>query len=113
MGWLVNWFLSALAVLGTAYLVPGFEIRGLVAALIAAAVIGVVNATLGTILGILTLPLNFLTLGILSLFVNALLLKVAAAFTPGFLLVGFWPAFWGSIVLTILNLLLKPFRATA
>ncbi len=107
MGWLINWILSALALMLTAYFVPGFEIRGIVAALIAAVVIGLINGTLGFFLKILTLPLNFLTLGILGLVINALLIQLAALLLPGFVITGFWAAFWGAIVLSLLNLVFK------
>ncbi|WP_218079855.1 phage holin family protein [Anthocerotibacter panamensis] len=113
MGWLINWILSALALIGTAYLVPGFNIRGVGAALIAAVVIGLVNATLGSVLKLITFPFALLTLGIASLFVNAFLVWFAALLVPGFTIVGFWAAFWGAVVLSLLNMLLSPLRGRA
>ena len=61
---LLNWLLSAIALLAVSYVVPGFILTGVVAALIAAVVIGLINATLGTILKVVTFPLTVLTLGI-------------------------------------------------
>ena len=76
-------------------------------ALIAAIVIGFVNGTLGFVLKIITFPLSIVTLGLFWLVINALMLKVAAAFVPGFRIVGFLPAFFGAIVLSLVNMLLR------
>lgn len=104
---IVHWFLSALSLVIVAHLVPGFEVKGFGTALIAAVVIGLVNATLGFILKILTLPLTILTFGIFFLVINALMLKFAAALVPGFTVHYFWSAFFGAIVLSLVNYLLR------
>jgi len=104
---LINWLLSALSLVIVANVIPGFELSGFVAALIAALVIGFVNATLGFFLKIVTFPLTIVTLGIFWLVINALMLKVAAALVPGFRINGFLPAFLGSIVLTLVNVVLR------
>lgn len=105
---LLNWLLSAISLLIVSHLVPGFHVRGFVAALIAAVVIGLVNATLGLFLKIITFPLSILTLGIFWLVINALMLMFASALlSPDFVVRGFWPAFWGAIVLALINMLLK------
>jgi len=104
---LVNWLLSALSLVIVAHVVPGFQIGGLVSALIAAIVIGFVNGTLGFLLKIITFPLTILTLGIFWLVINALMLKVAAALVPGFRIEGFLPAFLGAIVLSLVNMALR------
>ena len=107
MGMIVNWLLSALSLLIVAHFVRGFEVSGFVTALIASIVIGLINATLGLFLKIITFPLSLLTLGIFWMVINALMLKVAAALVPGFFIRGFLPAFIGAIVLTIVNLVLR------
>jgi putative membrane protein len=104
---LLHWFVSALAVWITAQVVPGFVISGPAAALIAAVVIGLVNATLGLFLKLITFPLTILTLGLFWFVINAAMLEFASAFVPGFHLRGFASAFWGGIVLTLVNMLLK------
>jgi putative membrane protein len=104
---LVHWFVTALAVWITSRLVPGFWVDGAGAALIAAVVIGLVNATLGLFLKVITFPIAILTLGIFWLIVNALMLELAAAFVPGFHIRNFVAAFWGGIVLSIVNMFLK------
>src|SRR5712671_4347167 len=90
---LINWLLSALSLVIVAHVIPGFQISGFAAALIASIVIGFVNGTLGLLLKILTFPLTIITLGLFWLIINALMLKVAAALVPGFRIDGFLPAF--------------------
>jgi putative membrane protein len=105
---LLNWLLSAISLLIVSKVVPGFHVHGFAAALIAALVIGLVNATLGFFLKIITLPLTLLTLGIFWWVVNALMLMLASALlAPNFAVRGFWPAFWGAIVLAVINMVLK------
>jgi putative membrane protein len=104
---LLNWLLSAISLLIVSHLIPGFYVRDFTAALIAALVIGLVNATLGLVLKILTLPLTVLTLGIFWWVINALMLLFASRFVSGFAVHGFWAAFWGAVVLSLINMLLK------
>ncbi|MGA7299922.1 MAG: phage holin family protein [Candidatus Sulfotelmatobacter sp.] len=105
---LLHWVLSALAVWIMSRVVPGIHVSGPVAALIAALVIGFINATIGLVLKILTFPLTLLTLGLFWLVINALMLELASALlAPGFQVRGFFAAFVGAIVLSLVNLLLK------
>ena len=105
---LLNWLLSAISLLIVSHVVPGFVVQGFTAALIAALVIGLVNATIGLFLKIITLPLTLLTLGIFWLVINALMLMFASTLlSPNFMVRGFWPAFWGAVVLSLINMVLK------
>jgi putative membrane protein len=104
---IVNWLVSAISLLIVANVIRGFDISSFGVALIAAVVIGLVNATVGFILKIMTLPLTFLTLGIFWFVINAIMLKLAAAFVSGFTIDGFLPAFAGAIVLSLVNLILR------
>jgi putative membrane protein len=104
---LLSWILTALAVWIVDQLVPGFYIRSAATALIAAVVIGFINATLGALLKIITFPLTILTLGIFWFVINALMLELASVFVPGFQIRSFGAAFIGGIVLSVVNLLLK------
>jgi putative membrane protein len=104
---LLHWLISSASLLVVAYLFPGIEVRGLGAALIAPIVIGLVNATLGLILKLLTLPLTLLTLGLFWLIINALMLQLASFLVPGFFVAGFWSAFFGAIVLSIVSMILR------
>jgi len=104
---IVNWILSALSLMIVAHVVRGFEIAGVGAALLAAVVIGLVNATVGLFLKVVTLPLTLISLGVFWFVINALMLKLASVFVPGFSIQGFLPAFFGGIVLSLVNLFLK------
>src|SRR5580658_6385464 len=105
---LLKWLLSGLAVWIVAQVVPGFYVRGVFAALIAALVIGFINATIGAVLKILTFPLTLITLGLFWLVINALMLELASALmAPRFQVRTFMAAFLGAIVLSLVNMLLK------
>ena len=104
---LVHWLLSAVALIVTAELVPGFDVRSLGAALIAALVIGLLNATLGLVLKILTIPFTILTFGLFLLVINALMILLASSVVRGFHVQGLLPAFLGAIVLALLGMLIR------
>jgi putative membrane protein len=105
--YLLHWLMATIALLLTAYFVPGFQINSFVAALIAAVVIGFVNMFIWPVITILTLPLTFFTFGLFLLIVNGISLKIAAALTPGFSIDGFLPAVLGSIVLAFVGWLVR------
>ena len=104
---LLHWILSAVAVWIVAHVVPGISVSGPQAALIAALVIGLINATVGLLLKILTFPLTLLTLGLFWFVINALMLELASSFVPGFQVQNFVAAFIGAIVLSIVSSLLQ------
>jgi len=104
---LAHWVLSALCILVVPRFVPGFFVRGLGTALIAAVVIGLVNSTIGALLKFVTFPLTILTFGLFWLLINALMLKLASLFVPGFEVRGLWPAFWGGLILSLLNMIVR------
>ncbi|NJL00477.1 MAG: phage holin family protein [Spirulinaceae cyanobacterium SM2_1_0] len=106
MQFFLTWLVAAGAVLLTAWLVPGLTITGPVAALIAAAVFGLVNAIVKPVLILFTLPLTILTLGLFLLAINAIAFGLVGYLTPGFTVGGFFPALFGSIVLSLLSGLL-------
>ena len=105
--WIIHWVLSAVALLMVAAIVPGIQVDGFGAALIAALVIGLVSATVGLILKIILLPFIVLTLGLVYLLVNGLMLKLASALVPGFRVIGCLPAVLGSILLTVVDYVLN------
>lgn len=104
---LIQWVLSAVLLLVVAHLVPGFQVTGFGAALIAALVIGLVNGTLGFLLKILTFPLTLLTFGLFLLVVNALMLMLASNLVRGFDVAGFLPALLGAVLLALLNMVVR------
>ena len=109
IGLLVQWVLYAIALLICSRIVPGFVIVGFWPAMIAALVIGLLNATVGFLLKIVTFPLSIITLGIFLLVINALMIKLAASIVNGFHVTGFLPAFLGAIVLAILGMVIRAF----
>jgi len=104
---LLQWFLYALALLIVSWIVPGFHVAGLWPALIASLVIGLLNATVGLFLKIITFPLTILTLGIFLLVINSLMILLAAHLVRGFTVHGFLPAFWGAVVLALLGVVIR------
>ena len=103
MALLLQWILTAIALLIVSRIVHGFH----EAALIAALVIGLLNATVGFVLKIITFPLSVLTLGIFLLVINGIMIMLASAVVPGFLVRGFAPAFWGAVVLALLGMVIR------
>ena len=113
LGLLLHWILCAIALLIVSKVVPGFHVQGLGPALIASLVIGLLNATVGLFLKIVTFPLTILTLGIFLLVINGLMIMLASGLVRGFYVHGFLPAFIGAIVLSLLGLLIRAMTKTA
>ena len=86
--------------LATAW-VDGFSINHSITLLVAAAVLGVVNAFVRPVVIILTLPISVVTLGLFLLVVNTGMIALVAALVPGFNIAGFWDAFWGAVIVCI------------
>jgi len=107
--WIVNWLLSAVALLVVAQIIRGIEVRGFGAALIATVMIGLVDVFIGPIVRFFSFPFVVLTLGLFRFLVNGLLLKIASMFTPGFRVDGCLAAVLGSLVLTVLSTILHSF----
>ena len=104
---LAHWVLSALCLLVVDRFVPGITVRGFGTALVAALIIGFVNGTICLILKIVSFPLIVLTFGLFWFVINALMLKLASLVVPGFHVAGFAPAFWGAIILSLLNIAVR------
>jgi putative membrane protein len=104
---LLSWLISAFSIWLAAQIVPGVRINGFGTAMIAAIVIAVVNATMGFVLRIIAFPITFITLGLFLFVINAFLLKLSSMLVPGFLVRGFVAALLGSILITVLNELLR------
>jgi len=106
---LLRWLTLTLAVIVTDYLLDGIRISGFFSAVLAAAALATLNTFLRPIILVLTLPINVLTLGLFTFMINALLLKMASAAIPGFDVIGFWPAVWGSLLISVVAGLLNKF----
>ena len=103
---ILNWLLSAAALLGVAYLYPGVTVTSFSAALIAAAVLGLLNMIVRPILVLLTLPVTVVTLGLFLFVVNALMFWAAASLVSGLNVNGFGAALIGSLIYSALQLLI-------
>jgi len=103
----IQWLLSAIALLLVSRLVPGFFVQNYSAAMLAAVVIGFLNATLGFLMRVVTFPLVILTFGLFLLVINGAMLLLASRFVPGFYIYGIMPAFWGAVVLSLLGMVIR------
>lgn len=103
---LLTWLVAALLIMFVAYLLPGVTVSGFFTALIAALVLGLVNAFIKPGLVFLTLPLNILTLGAFTFVLNALMIMIVAAVVPGFKINNFWWALLFSLILSLFRIVL-------
>jgi len=106
VGILVDWLISAIAILLISNYLPGFQVASFTTALIVALVLGILNALIKPIILILTLPINILTLGLFTFVINAFLLILASYFVQGFHIDGFMPALVAAFFLWIINVVL-------
>ncbi len=113
LNFFLTWIVAAVSLVITAKIVPGILVVSFPAAMLAAVVIGLVNAVVRPIITLLTLPLSILTLGLFLFVVNAVSLSLASwlagAFSIGFSVNGFWPALFGAIVLSFVSGLIGRF----
>ena len=104
---LLVWLINTVSLLGVAYLMPSIVVDSFVTALIAALVLGLVNAIIRPILILLTLPATILTLGLFIFVINGLLFWFVGSFIQGFVVQGFWAGFLGAIVYSLISWLLS------
>ena len=103
MGFLIRVLVNALAIMLAASILPGIHVEGLVPALVGGLLLGLVNAVVRPVLIILTLPITLVTLGFFLLVLNALCFWLVASLVKGFYVAGFWAAFLGAIVVSIVS----------
>ena len=108
-GIILRWLTLTAAILFTSYLLEGIHISGFSSALLAAAMLGILNAFFRPIALLLTLPINILSLGLFTFIINALMLKMASGVITGFEVVGFWSAIFGSLLISVFSWLLNSF----
>ena len=104
---LFRWLINAGTLLLLANYLPGIEVSGWYAAIITALVLGLVNAVLKPILVVLTLPVTIVTLGLFTLVINAGLFWFVSSFIEGFEVIGFWPAFFGAFIMSMVSWLVS------
>jgi putative membrane protein len=100
---LLVWLINALALMAVAYLLPGIAVESFVTALVAALVLGLVNAVIRPVLVLLTLPATLLTLGLFIFVINGLLFWFVGSFISGFVVSGFWWGVIGAVVYSIVS----------
>lgn len=100
---LLKWFINALAILITTYLVKGIEASGPGAIFMAALLLGILNALIRPILIILTLPINILTLGLFTFIINGAMLWFVSFLIKGFMIQSFWAAVIGALFISIVS----------
>jgi putative membrane protein len=103
---LIKWLLSAAALLFVAYLYSGVQVKTFTAALVAALVIGLLNAVVRPVLVVLTLPVTLVTLGLFLFVINALMFWAASGLLGGFYVNGFVAALLGSLLYSLLGLVI-------
>jgi putative membrane protein len=109
MGFVIRVLVNAAAILLAASVVPGVGVRSATSALIAGLVLAVINAIVRPLLIFFTLPLTLLTLGLFIFVLNAFCFWLASVFVPGFTVVGFWAAFLGALIVSLVSWLLTAF----
>ena len=100
---LIRWLVITLAILFASTILSGIHVASLTTAIIAAAILGIVNTFLRPVSLVLTLPLTLLTLGIFAFVLNALMLLLVAYFVPGFEIDGFFWAFMGALIISVVS----------
>ena len=100
---LAVWLINALALIAVAYLMPSIQISSFGAALVAALVLGLVNAIVRPVLVLLTLPVTILTLGLFIFVLNGLLFWMVGSWLQGFWVAGFWAGVLGAIVFSLIS----------
>jgi putative membrane protein len=104
---LLVWLINAVALIAVAYLMPSVSVSSFPAALVAALVLGLVNAVVRPVLVLLTLPVTLLTLGLFIFVLNGLLFWMVASWLEGFAVAGFWSGVLGAILFSIVSWLLS------
>jgi len=100
---LLRWLINTIAIMLLALYLPDIGVSSFFAALIAALVLGILNALIRPLLVLLTLPINLLTLGLFTLLINAFLFWFTSEIVKGFTVTGFWPAFWGALIMSLVS----------
>ena len=106
-GLLIKWVINSLAMLIVTYIVKGIEVASPITAIVAAFVLGIINAFLRPFIILITLPINIFTLGLFTFFINGFLFYLVSKIVKGFVITGFWPAFFGALLFSVISLFLS------
>jgi len=109
LGFFLRWSMNLLALVVAASLIDGIRIQSIAMGILAAGILGVVNAVIRPVVMLLTLPITILTLGLFTLVINALMLLLVAKLVPGLVIDGFRAAFWGGLIVSLVSWVLNIF----
>ncbi len=108
-GFFLRWSINLLALVVAGALISGITIQSIAMGIVAAGILGIVNAVIRPVVLILTLPINLLTLGLFTLVINAAMLLLVSEVVPGFVISNFWAAFWGAIIISLVSWIVNIF----
>jgi len=109
LGFLLRWSINLLALITAAVLIKGIRIQSIEMGIIAAGILGIVNAVIRPVVLVLTLPINLLTLGLFTLVINAAMLKLVSMVVPGFVIESFSAALLGALIVSVVSWTLNIF----
>ena len=103
---IASWIINAISFFVISKILPGIQFKGFMSVLLAGIALGIANAMLKPFFIIISLPISIVTLGIFLFIINGIVLEIVAAVVPGFSISSFWTAVWGSIILSISNMII-------
>ena len=109
LGFLLRWSINLLALVVAGSVISGVRIESLAIGIVAAGILGVVNAVIRPVVLILTLPINLLSLGLFTLVINAAMLMLVSSVVPGFVIESFRAAFWGALLVSFISWMVNIF----
>ncbi len=104
---ITKWLVSAVAIFGVGYVLPGIVVPSFSVALVCALVLGILSVTLGSVLKLLTFPITVLTLGLSALLLNGFVFWLAARFVEGMVVTSYWSAFLGALGVSVVSAILN------
>jgi len=104
---LIKWIINSLAILIVTYIVKGIQVASPITAIVVALVLGIINTFLRPFIILITLPINIFTLGLFTFFINGFLFYLVSKIVKGFVISGFWPALFGSLLFSVISLFLS------
>lgn len=103
MRFIIRWLISSISLILVAYFIPGISFDSFTTVLLAALILGVINAIIRPIILILTIPINIITLGLFTFIINALMLWLVNLMLSGFVITDFYQAIWGALIYWLIN----------
>ena len=104
---LIKWIINSVAILIVTYIVKGIEVASPVTVIVVAFVLGIINAFLRPLIILVTLPITIFTFGLFTFFINGSLFYMVSKIVKGFVITGFWPAFFGALIFSTISFLLS------